>query len=89
MEAWLQKIFCQNVELIKDVRMLKRENKKDKKAIVLLEHQLDFQTKSIESTSGTKYIPPEAMSSDEEEVADDLYDEPIFYEEEPPTFDED
>ena len=69
--------------------MLKRDNKKGKKAIARLEHQLDHQTKIMESTSGTKYIPPEAMSSDEEEIADDLYDEPVFDEEEPPTFDED
>ena len=74
------------MELIKDVRMLKRENKKDKKAIVRLEHQLEFHTQALESTSGTKYIPPEAMSSDEEEVADDLYEEPPFDEE--PSFDE-
>ena len=66
--------------------MLKRENRKGKKVIARLEHQLDFQSKILESTSGTKYIPPEAMSSEEEEVVDDLYDEPSFEDEEPPLF---
>ena len=67
---------------------VEKGEQKDKKVIACLEHQLDYQTKSMESTSGTKYIPPEAMSSDEEEVADDLYEEPPFDDEEPPTFDE-
>ena len=85
-EAWFKKIFCQNVELIRDVRVLKRENRKGKKVIARLEHQLDYQSKILESTSGTKYIPPEAMSSEEEEIVDDLYDEPAFEDEEPPLF---
>ena len=54
------------------------ERRKDKKAIDKLEHQLSFHTQAFESTSGTKYIPPDAMSSEEEEETDDLYDEPPF-----------
>ena len=74
----MKKLFYQNSVLIKDARAKKKEIKKDKKVIAWLEAQVEWQTKQLESTSGTKYIPPEYMSSDDEAEDDDVLEEPPF-----------